>query len=63
LKIHRCQTEIRPTLVNVSTADESQWKSIDGALIYKWRIYVPAALRSTVTSLVHDNLESSHFGA
>jgi len=25
-------TEIRPTLVNVSTADESQWRSIDGAV-------------------------------
>jgi hypothetical protein len=56
-------TEIRPTLLDVSTADESQWRSTDGALTYERRIYVPAALRSRVTSLFHDNPESGHFGA
>ena len=56
-------TEIRPTLFDVSTADESQWRSIDRALTYERRIYVPAALRSRVTSLFHDNPESGHFGA
>ena len=55
-------TEIRPTLVDVSTADESQWRSIDGALTYEGRIYVPAALRCRVTSLFHDNPESGHVG-
>jgi hypothetical protein len=39
-------TEIRPFLFDVSTPDESQWRPIDGALIYERRIYVPAALRS-----------------
>ena len=56
-------TEIRPTLVDVSTADESQWRSIDGALTNERRIYLPVALRSRVTSLFHDNPESGHFGA
>ena len=56
-------TEIRPTLVDVSTTDESQWRSIDGALTYERRIYVPTALRSRVISLAHDNPESGHLGA
>jgi hypothetical protein len=56
-------TEIRPTLVHVSTTDESQWRPIHGALTYRRRIYVPAVLRSRVTSLFHDNPESGHFGA
>jgi len=56
-------TEIRPTLVDVSTAAESQWRSINGALTYERRIYVPAALRHRVTRLFHDNPESGDFGA
>jgi len=56
-------TAIRPTLVDVSTGDESQSRSIDGALTYERRKYVPAALRSRVTSLFHCNPESGHFGA
>ena len=56
-------TEIRPTLVNVLTADESQRRSIDGDLTYERRIYVPTALPSRVTSHFHDNHESGHFGA
>jgi len=56
-------TKIRPTLVDVSTADKSQWRSIHGALTYERRIYVPAALRGRVTSLFHDNPESGHLGA
>jgi hypothetical protein len=55
--------EIRPTLVDGSTADESQWRSIDEALTYERRIYLPAALHRRVTSLFHDNPESGHFGA
>jgi len=39
-------TIIRPTLVDVSTADESQWSSIDRALTNVRMIYVPGALRS-----------------
>jgi hypothetical protein len=45
-------TGIRPTFIDVSTADDSQWRSIDGALTYERRIYVPAALHCRVTSLV-----------
>jgi len=56
-------TEIQLTSVDVSTANESQWISIDGALTYERRIYVPAALRSKVTSNFHDNPASGHFGA
>jgi len=56
-------TAITPTLVDVSTGDESQWRTIDGALTYECRIYVPMALCSRVTSLVHDNPKSGHFGA
>ena len=56
-------TQIQPTLVDVSTPDGSQWRSIDRALTYERRISVPAALRSSVTSLIHDNAESGHFGA
>ena len=56
-------TGIRPTLADVSTADESQWRSIDGALTYERRIYMTAALRSRVTSHFHDNPESGHFRA
>jgi len=55
--------KIRPTLVDVLTGDESQWRSIDGALTYERRIYVPAALCSRVASLFHDNPESGHSGA
>jgi len=44
-------TELWPTLVDVSTADDSQWTVIDGALTYERRIYVPAALPSGVMSL------------
>jgi hypothetical protein len=55
--------EIRPTLFDVSIADESQWRSIEGALPYERRIYVPAELRSRVTSLFHDNPKSSPFSA
>jgi hypothetical protein len=56
-------TEIRPTLVDVSTADGRQWRSIHGALTYKRRIYMPATLRSRVTIHFHDNPESGHFRA
>jgi hypothetical protein len=56
-------TEIRPTLVDVSTADEGQWRAINGAPTNERRIHMPAALRSRVTSLIHDNPESGHFGA
>jgi len=55
-------TKIQPTLVDVSTADESQWRSIDRALTYERRIYMPTALHSRVTSLSHNNLESGQFG-
>jgi hypothetical protein len=60
---HCLATELRPTLVDVSTGDERQWRTIDGALTYERRIYVPAALGSRVTSLFHNNLQSGHFGA
>jgi len=56
-------TAIRATLVHISTAEESQWRSIDRAGTYERRIYVPAALCSRVTSVLHDNPKSSHFGA
>jgi len=56
-------TEIQPILVDVSTADKSQWISIDLASTYDRRIYVPAALCSSVTSLTNDNPKSGHFGA
>jgi len=56
-------SDIRPTLLDVSTADESQWRSIIGALTYERRIYVPAALRSGVTSHFPNNPESGHFSA
>ena len=56
-------TEIRPTLVDGSTTDENQWRSIDGALTYERRIYVPAALRGKVTCHFSNNSESGHFGA
>jgi len=56
-------TEIRPTLFDVSTADGSQSRAIDGALTYERMIYVPAALRSRVTSHFHNIPESGHFGA
>ena len=46
-------TEIRPTLLDISTADESQLRSIDGALTYKRWIYVPGALHRRVTSPLH----------
>jgi hypothetical protein len=49
-------------LVDGSTADVSQWRSIDGALPYERRIYVSVALCSTVTSRFHDNPECGHFG-
>jgi len=55
--------EIRPTLVDVSTADESHWRSINRALTYERRISLPVALCSRVTSLFHDNPKSSHFRA
>jgi hypothetical protein len=54
-------TEIWATLVDVSTADEIQWRSIDGVLTYERRIYVPAALCSKVNSDFHDNPESGPF--
>jgi len=54
-KTDDCGTEIRPTLVDDSTAEEREWTSIDGALSYDRRIYVPMALRSRVTSHFHDN--------
>jgi hypothetical protein len=44
-------TEIRPTSVDVSTADESQWRSINRAMNYERRIYVHSSLLSRVTSL------------
>jgi len=47
-------TEIRPTFVDVSTADERQWRSIDRAQTYDMRKYVPAALRSGVSSMFPD---------
>jgi hypothetical protein len=56
-------TEIRPTLVDGSTGDESECRSIDGALTNEWRLYVPAALRSRELSLFHHNSDSGHFGA
>jgi len=52
---------IRPTLVNVSTADESHWRLNTGALTYKRSMYVPRALRSGVTRHFHNNPESGHF--
>jgi len=56
-------TELRPTLDNVSTTGESQWRSIDRALTYERRIYVPTALRSRVSSIFLHNPESRHFGS
>jgi hypothetical protein len=56
-------TEILPTWVEFSTSDESQLRSIDGALTYERRICVPAALCSRVISLFHDNPKSGHLGA
>jgi len=56
-------TDIRPTLVDGSTADASEFRSIEGALTYKRRISVPAALRSSVTRIFHENHESGLFAA
>ena len=56
-------TEIRLTLVEHSTAAESPWRSIDSALTYERRIYVPTAHCSRVSSLFHNNPESDHFRA
>jgi len=56
-------TEIRPTLVDLSTADESKWRSIDRGLTYERRIYVPTVLLNRAIRLLHDNLKSGHFGA
>ena len=71
--------EMRPTLFNVPTTDESNWRSIDGAVTYERGISVSVALPVTVTyergisvsvalpvtvtSLFHDNSESCYFGA
>jgi hypothetical protein len=56
-------TEIWPTLGDVSTADKSQWRSIDGAQTNGWRMYVPTGLRSRVTGLFNKIPESGHFRA
>jgi len=56
-------TKIRPTLVDVSTADESQWRLVDGVMTYERRIYVLTTLHSRLISVFHDNPKSSHFGA
>jgi hypothetical protein len=56
-------TELQPALVDGSTADESQWRSIDRALTYERRIYLPVALRGRVTSFLYDTSESGGFGA
>jgi len=53
-------TKIQPTLVDVSAAVESQSTSIDGALTYERRTYIPPALRHRVTSFFDDNPESGH---
>ena len=43
---------------------EHIWSTIDGALVYKGRIYVPPnkELRLKVISISHDPPESGHFG-
>jgi hypothetical protein len=56
-------TELLLTLVDVSTADDSQWRSIDEALTYERRLSVPAAFSSRVASLFDDNPGSGYYGA
>lgn len=56
-------TETRPTLIDGPTAGDSQWKSIDGALTNKSRIYAHPALHSRVTSHFHHNTPSVNFRA
>jgi hypothetical protein len=56
-------TELRLTLVDVSIADESQWRSIDEALTYGRRIFLTAALRSRVARLFDDNPGCGHYGS
>jgi hypothetical protein len=53
-------TEIEPSLVDVSTACWSQWRSIYRARTYERRIYMPTELRRPVTSLFHNNPESGY---
>ena len=56
-------TKIQLTMVDDLIPDESQWRSIKGALIYERSIYVPPALHIRVTGLLHDNPKSDHFRA
>jgi hypothetical protein len=56
-------TSIRPTLINISIADMSQWKSINRALTCHTRINGPCVLVSKVTSHFNDNPKSGHFEA
>jgi hypothetical protein len=52
--------EIRPNVVDVSTADENQRRLFDKALIYQRWKYLPTGLQNRVTGLFHDNPESCH---
>jgi len=54
---------IRPTLVDVSIPEESQWRPINWAITYQRRIYMPTPLRSRLTSLLPDNPETGHVRA
>jgi hypothetical protein len=38
-------------------------RSLERAVTYQGKIYLPVALSNTVTSLFNDNQESAHFGA
>jgi len=55
--------EIRATLVDGSTADESGWRAIERCLTYEEKEYVHAAFHSRETSVVRHHPESGHFGA
>jgi len=50
-------------MANVSITDDSQWRWIERALTCEKRIYMPSALRTSVTSLFHNVSKSSPFGA
>lgn len=56
-------TKLQSILVDISTADESQWRLITRALTNEMRIYVPVVLRSGGTSIFHNNPQSDYYGA
>jgi len=60
---HFLDTTLQPTFVDVSITDQSQWRSIHATLTDERRICMHMALHNRMTSLFHDNPQSSHYGA